>query len=241
MKKIVYVVLLLLLLGGAGFFIYSKNKTNNTPVREYGILNPNPNAGSTALLDNSIKQTRKNTENVSLNTPTKPIPVKPVSKGRVLGSVDRDEDEKAENKARREKIVKKSLTHTVTASANGLTTYKIPELNFSVMVPSSLQPRMETAAGNILAFYKSSGSKVGEIEVIPDAQQSYSSLVNEISANKNVTNIQQITINGQPAIIFNDQRYAGSKVIAFAYKNNVYYMRGQNAFRPYSDYLKFLN
>jgi hypothetical protein len=231
MKKIVYVVLLLLILGGAGFFLYSRNKSQ-TPTKQYGILNPDTSV-ITPVPDNyriPLKSSETTGKVLGSTDQAKPTPVvasKPIAQIK---------PQPVEVKP----VVKKEASQK-TESHPTTSTYKIPELNFVVTVPADWQPRLETAAGNVLAFYNASGSRVGQIEVIPDAEQSYDSLVAEISANPNVSNIQQITINGQPAVIFNDQRYGGGKVIAVAYKNNVYYLRGNNALRPYSESFKFLN
>lgn len=244
MKKFVYVILLLLILGGAGFFIYSKNKSGKTPVREYGILNPNPNAGSTAILD-TTNLGRNDSGQVLGETQTSAPASTPETPKATTPEPKKEEQKEPKIPAKVPAKTPAPATATKTTAAikteNGLSTYKIAQLNFSVMVPTAWQPRLETAAGNVLAFYNAAGAQVGQIEVIPDAEQSYDSLVHEVSSNPNVSNIQQITINGQPAIIFNDQRYGNGRVIAVAYKNNVYYLRGENAQRPYSEYFKFIN
>ncbi|MDB4940306.1 MAG: hypothetical protein JWO40_731 [Candidatus Doudnabacteria bacterium] len=225
MKKIVYVVLLLLVLGGGIFFIYSAHKSGTTPIQQYGILNPNPADNSN---NTNVSTAPVQSPVVSTPAPTNTQP----SSGAVLGATEKP-------------VVKTPVSapvpKPVTSAPTGLSNYQIAELNFSISVPSNLQPRLETAAGNVLAFYNPGGTEFGQIEVISDAEQSFESLSNEISANKNVSNIQQITINGQPALIFNDQRFGGSKVIALAYGNNVYYLRGSNALRPYTNYFKFIN
>lgn len=251
MKKVVYVVLLLIVFGGAVFFVYSRNHSKNTSAPQYGILNPNPNgngqngggassvpppsSGSTAteaprgqvnpqgevLGENKTAQSSAPaTSSGSARTPT-PAPKPTPSPTPKPTPITTPKPSPAPN------------------PNNGLSTYRIPELSFEVTVPSDWQPRLEISAGNVLAFYQAQG-QVGQIEVIPNSNESFQALTQEISANPNVSNIQQTMVDGQQALIFNDARFNGGQVIAFVYKNNVYYLRGANAQQPELSRFKLL-
>ncbi len=227
MKKIVYVILLLLVLGGAVFFIYSRNHSDDDDSQpQYGILNPNGSNGQNGGVINPPPS------NDALKDQPKEQPKTEAPRGQVLGEVKPDT---APVKPAPKPVVvaptPKPATTTVAPVNNGLSTYKISELRFEISVPDAWQPRLETAAGNVLAFYTSAGL-IGQIEVIPNAQESFQALTAELNANPNVSNIQQTTIAGQSALIFNDARYGNSKIIAFVYANNVYYLRGANAQQP---------
>ncbi len=223
MKKIVYVVLLLLVLGGVGFFIYSRNKSSDTPTREYGILNPNPaeNAGSTPVANDGSSV---------------PVTTETPSQGKVLGEVVEKPTPAPSGTASVKTKTQSSVSVTSTTS-----TYKITGLNLEITVPKDWKPRLEEASGNVVAFYGLNGAQVGQIEVLVDAQESFDALSKEIQANPNVSNIQQTVVNGQQALIFNDQRFGGGKVIALVRGNNVYYFRGAFAQQTYYQNVKFIN
>ncbi len=232
MKKIVYLVLLLLILGGAGFFIYSRNKSKNTPTREYGILNPNPNTNQQYIYQPDSQSTNPNSQSSnsqsSSSQPTSPQQPAAVThttetkpRGQVLGETKAKTKPKAPVYASKPKAVTPAA-----AVSSGLSVYKISELGFQISVPSSWLPRLEEAGGNVVAFYNSSGGQLGQIEVLVGAQESFDSLIQEVQANPNVSNIRRTSVNGLPALIFQDQRFGGGEVIALTHNDNVYYLRG---------------
>jgi hypothetical protein len=230
MKKIVYVVLLLLVLGGEGFFIYSRNKSDNSPTREYGILNPNPNQPAFGQPENQSEQNTQPTPVAEAPKPTPTTTTKP--KGAVLG----------ETKPAPKPAPTPTKTASPTPSVNaGLNVYRITELGFQISTPPTWLPRLEEAGGNVVAFYNSSGGQLGQIEVLVDARESFEALTAEIQANPNISNVQSVTVNGQAALMFNDQRFGGGKVIAMVHGNNVYYLRGAFATSPELQNFKFIN
>jgi hypothetical protein len=222
MKKIVYIFLVLLVIAAGTIFLYNRHKNNNKAPVQYGILNPNPNdQGVPPITEDNAPRSGSDDGNTVAVTPEpkpapKPEPKPTTTAPKVLGETTTVTPPKTT-------APKTTTSGTQVQATSTTSTYKIPELSFQIVVPNTWQPRLETAAGNVLAFYTSSG-QVGQIEVIPNTQQSFDSLLQEMQANVNVSNIQQTTVNGQQALVFNDQRYG--KVIAFVYKNNTYFLRG---------------
>lgn len=239
-RTIGFIISLVVVVAIAGLVIFRLKNKDTTQSQQYGLLKPQP--GETINIrnfnDGGTSQQTNNPQNPpAQNPPVQNAPVQQPSNspktttlrssGKVLGTETQSKPAPApkytSTPIARSTAVSTASTSTISATPT-TSTYNLSELSFGVTVPATVRPVLETRVGNVVAFYNSDGSRYGEVEVLANAYESFSALVREIQANSNASNITQITVDGQPALIYDDRQFG--RTIALVYKNNVYYLRG---------------
>jgi hypothetical protein len=115
----------------------------------------------------------------------------------------------------------------VTASAPVTSgTYYAPSVGLQFTVPNSWRVTTETVNEDNILFYGSNGTTLnGLIEILVDADQSYNSLMLQLSADSSVSNIHEYMINGEPVASYQSLKY-GNQNIAVVVGNTIYYFHG---------------
>ena len=116
-----------------------------------------------------------------------------------------------------------SPTPTSMAAAQNFV-YTNPALNFQITFPAGWE--LESANDTQILFRNNSAQQFGYVEIHPNTTgETISSLRTELSNSQSVTSVQDTTLSGQPALLY--QYNQSDQGIATVYNNEIYYLHGE--------------